>query len=234
MKRISLSDIRADGGTQTRAELRVDTIEEYAEAMAAGAEFPPVELFLDKAGHYWLADGFHRYQAALRAEAESLNANIRKGELREAIWFALSANSTNGLRRTNADKRRCVQIALSDNEWAAMSDNAIAEHCGVSQPYVGEVRRQLITVISSTEPPKRKGKDGKSRKAPAKKPKPEPAKSPVKVVDEDEPEESDTDIMQDAHWRARASDLLDELTMVLGKLGAKCDRELNAIRSVIE
>lgn len=60
---VKLASIRLDGGTQPRAELREDVIEDYAEAMRAGAVFPPVVVYFDGEA-YWLADGFHRVKAA--------------------------------------------------------------------------------------------------------------------------------------------------------------------------
>lgn len=39
-----------------------------------------------------------------------------------------------------ADKRKAVTIMLKDEEWARLSDNAIANHCGVGNQMVGHVR----------------------------------------------------------------------------------------------
>jgi hypothetical protein len=36
---------------------------EYAEAMLHGAAFPPVVVFGEAAGEYWLADSYHRWHA---------------------------------------------------------------------------------------------------------------------------------------------------------------------------
>ncbi len=208
---LPVDEVRSDGGTQTRAELRSDVIEEYAEAMRSGAEFPPVDIFLDKNNHYWLADGFHRYSAAAVAEQEKIKANVHKGELRDAVWFALSANTTNGIRLTNADKRRRVEMALADGEWKAMSDNAIAEHVGVSVPFVGSVRGQLLTVNNSPDKPvRRKGKDGKSYPA-SKKRKPAPMPKPTASPGSTEPDECD-----DAEPRVEFS-VADEVVSLLAK-----------------
>lgn len=229
LKTLSIDKILAEGGTQTRAELRVDTVVEYAEAMQRGDEFPPVDVFLDSKGNYWLADGFHRHQAACRAELPEIKANVHKGELRDAIWFALSANTTNGIRRTNADKRRCVMIALGDKEWSSMSNRAIAEHVGVSDMFVGTIRNELQTDCSSSEPT-RTGKDGKKRKKPKRKPKPEP----IGVAEHDDEEQPDdeTDPMDEAltNCRNNARAALNELEQCLVQLGVDCDKEIAAIR----
>lgn len=223
-KWIPVDDIRADGGTQTRAELRPDTIDEYAEAMANDAEFPPVDVFWDGNGHYWLADGFHRYQAALKSEREKIQCRIHKGELRDAIWFALAANTTNGIRRTNVDKRRCVTIALSDKEWQEKPDQELADHIGVHQTFVLKVRNELMTIISST-PERRVGRDGKKRPAKYK-----PRR--VAVVEDDEPDDSPPPSRASAeeidHAQAivgrmkqkqRALGVLDDLCLMLEALG---------------
>lgn len=54
---------------------------------------------------------------------------------------------------------------------ADRSDRVIAEMCGVTQPFVGKMRAELITVISSDG---RTGADGKTRKLPTPKPRPLP------------------------------------------------------------
>jgi hypothetical protein len=52
--KLNLEQIRTDGGTQPRATLRSDVIEDYAEQMRAGEDFDPVDVFFDGT-HYWLA-----------------------------------------------------------------------------------------------------------------------------------------------------------------------------------
>lgn len=66
----------------------------------------------------------------------------------EALKYALSSNSVHGQRRTNADKRRCVEIAVK--EFASLSSRAIAELCGVSDPFVGQIREALQPVSNAT------------------------------------------------------------------------------------
>ena len=66
---LDIDQIRTDGGTQPRAELLIETIEDYAEQMQRNAEFPPVVVFFD-GKEYWLADGFHRLAAAKQTNPE--------------------------------------------------------------------------------------------------------------------------------------------------------------------
>jgi len=65
------------------------------------------------------------------------------------------------MRRTNADKWNEVRATLEDEQWQQKSDRAIAEHCGVSAPLVGKVRRELVesgTVNIYTERLDQKGR----------------------------------------------------------------------------
>lgn len=141
-QQLSTSILRRDGGTQPRAALDEATIQEYADAMRAGDRFPPVVAFHD--GHaYWLADGFHRVNAALRAEVGSLLVDVRQGTQRDAILYSAGVNATHGLRRTNEDKRRAVIRLLSDPEWAAWSDREIGRRCAVSHTFVVNLRKEL-------------------------------------------------------------------------------------------
>jgi len=158
--KIRLDSIRLDAGTQTRAHIDDSVVGEYAEAMARGDRFPPVVVFQIN-GEFIMADGFHRVKAARRAKLKHIIAEIRKGSRKDALRFALGANDTHGLRRTNGDKRRAVELALA--EFGNQSDHLLAEMCGVSQPFVSNIRDQLITVISSKP---RLGKDGKLRALP--------------------------------------------------------------------
>ena len=161
--KLKIDSIQTEAGTQTRVKINEDAVTEYAEAMENGAEFPPVTVFHDGTD-YWMADGFHRIMAASRNGFVDIEAEVRKGTKRDALIYALGANTANGLRRTNDDKRRCVQIALK--EFPDWSDRRIAEVCGVGNRFVGTVRNELCPGHSSPEPTKRIGRDGKSRSMP--------------------------------------------------------------------
>ena len=169
MKQILTDSIRIDGETQSRVQIDQDAVQEYADAMAGGTAFPPVTVFFDGTD-YWCADGFHRVLAALRAGVKHLAAEVKRGGRAEAAWAACGANLTHGIRRTNADKRKAVTLALRMHP--EMSDSALAAHCGVRHPYVAEVRRQVVTVTTCPPPPTRTGRDGKQYPAPPQRPLP--------------------------------------------------------------
>jgi hypothetical protein len=139
--RLSVAAIRLDGGTQPRAQLSHETLDDYALAMKAGAVFPPVVVFYDGTD-YWLADGFHRVRAALLEEIGDVLADVRQGTQRDAVLYSVGANSDHGVPRNNEDKRRAVRRLLEDSEWVQWSDHTIADRCRVSQPFVSKLREQ--------------------------------------------------------------------------------------------
>ncbi|MBC7933157.1 MAG: ParB N-terminal domain-containing protein [Rubrivivax sp.] len=139
---VRLELLSRDRAVQSRAALDQKTVSEYAELMTDGAEFPALVVF-DDGEKLWLADGFHRAQAAERAGLETFLCEVRGGCRRDAILFAVGANAFHGLRRSDADKRRAVEILLGDDEWVRWSDREIARLAGVSRRLVGKMRGRL-------------------------------------------------------------------------------------------
>lgn len=177
-KRLKVSEIVTDAGTQVRAGLNEMTVADYAEALADGAKFPPVVVFHDGKRHL-AADGFHRITAARRIGAKEIECDIRRGGKLEALRFALGCNANHGLRRTNADKRCAVSMALK--EFPKFSTVAIAEMCLVGDELVAEIRKSQVVENQRREvgqptdsgrlnippvPQSRVGLDGRERRLP--------------------------------------------------------------------
>ena len=137
--KLKIADIRDDGGTQPRARTDLALVAEYAEAMGQGAKFPPVVVFFDGAD-YWLADGFHRRDGALRAGLDEIAVEVKQGTQRDAVLYSVGANVAHGQRRTNEDKRRAVLRLLEDEEWGGWSDREIARRCAVGHAFVSSLR----------------------------------------------------------------------------------------------
>lgn len=163
---IDIKKIRTDGGTQPRDAINDEVVIDYGAQMQDGILFPPVIVFFDGTDH-WLADGFHRVRAALLAKQTQILADIRQGTRRDAILHSVGANAAHGLRRSNADKRRAVETLLRDDEWKTWSNAEVAKRCGVSDHFVGVVRREVTPIQSesTSASPKssvRKGADGRT------------------------------------------------------------------------
>lgn len=139
MKIVRLDQIRIDGGTQMRDHLDQDIVKDYAEKMREGVVFPPLITVYDGSTH-WLVDGFHRYFAIQAAGKQGHLCEVHEGTLEDAIFMATSVNGTHGLLRSNATKRKCVEVALASPKTVGWSNKQIAKHCGVSDVFVASIR----------------------------------------------------------------------------------------------
>lgn len=176
MKQLLIETIRIDGGTQSRAAIDEATVTEYVEAIQAGAKMPPILCFHDGTD-MWLAEGFHRYYAHVKAEKRNILAEVKQGTKEDAAWASAGANVTHGLRRTNADKRKAVEMALTLRP--DLSDKAIADHCGVSESNAHAVKSRMVQGGQITPPDHRTGVDGKTYKMPSAPPSRPPSKPPT-------------------------------------------------------
>jgi hypothetical protein len=147
-----------DHEMQSRVEVSQATVDHYVELMEDGVKFPPIDVFYeDGVVLFHLPDGWHRCYAAIRVRerqgarvedkainALEIEATIRPGTRRDALWFALGANSKNPLNTSPADKRKMVTRILLDEEWSRnKSDCEISRHCGVSDRFVAKMRTEL-------------------------------------------------------------------------------------------
>lgn len=181
---ISISDLDRNG-LQTRVALDENTVAEYAEAMQNRAKFPPVKVFCD-GEKFYLADGFHRVEAAARAGFRKVKADMEPGSYAEALKFALKANESHGLRRTRADKLRALQMAWDARDvvfpgvTADPSADLLGEMCNLSARFVKDWIAERFRTSETPNPPSRRvvGRDGRTREVPV--PPSRVAKSPAR------------------------------------------------------
>lgn len=131
--KIKIEDL--DLSLQTRSGTDAETINNYAEAMADGAQFPDVTVFTD-GKHYWLADGFHRVMAAKQLGKKQISADIRKGTEDDAVVFGGTANNKQGKRPTRADVQHFLEMVWARREaifGGTPTGGNFAEKCGVSR-----------------------------------------------------------------------------------------------------
>ena len=138
-KVMNIGALVMDERLQSRTEVNEETVSDYAEAIAAGADFPPVLVYFDGI-NYYLTDGYHRVLAHKRAEKVSILCDVVQGTIRDAILHSTGVNAKHGMRRTYADKRKAVMTLLDDFEWSDWSNSEIARRCGVSPPFVSSLR----------------------------------------------------------------------------------------------
>jgi ParB-like chromosome segregation protein Spo0J len=138
-KVLNIGALVLDQKLQSRTEINEQTIEDYADAIKMGDEFPPVLAYFDGV-HYYLTDGYHRYHAHKKAEKVSILCSVVNGTFRDAVLHATGVNAKHGMRRTHADKRKAVMTLLDDFEWSDWSNAEIARQCGVSPTFVANLR----------------------------------------------------------------------------------------------
>lgn len=146
IKKLDIELIRLDKLVQMRAlgeGAHVDSsvVEEYREAMELEAVFPPIVAYYDGVD-YWLADGFHRIEAARSLKKKKLDVEVRKGTVRDAQLYAMQANLKHGARATRADKEKAVLFLLKDEEWSKWSQGDIAKQAGVAPSTVANIRQR--------------------------------------------------------------------------------------------
>lgn len=167
------------------------TVSDYARHLAEGKPLPAVEAVSVGHGYgagetLYLTDGWHRVAAARRAGLEKLAVVVHPGEsFADAARRAAGANSSHGLPRTPADKRRAVRLLLALDGLAAKSDRYLADLAKVGHDLVAAVRREVLSETASTAAPlAREGRDGKVYPAkPAKPTKEEPVVDVSAAVD---------------------------------------------------
>ena len=164
MKQIDPNQIKMDMSLYSRAGLRDETVAEYVEAMKRGDEFPPILVYWDgKTQDYLLVDGFHRMAAWRQIQPNGfVPARLKLGNEAAARWAAVGMNQDHGLRRTNADKRRAVELALLHPKGAGMSNVRIAKYTGVNEGTVRNVRRDLEMTSEIPKSITRTGADGRA------------------------------------------------------------------------
>jgi len=138
-KVLNIGALVLDQKLQSRTEINEQTIEDYADAIKLGDEFPPVLAYFDGV-HYYLTDGYHRYHAHKKADKVSILCAVVNGTFRDAVLHATGVNAKHGMRRTHADKRKAVMTLLDDFEWSDWSNAEIARQCGVSPTFVANLR----------------------------------------------------------------------------------------------
>jgi hypothetical protein len=139
---LMLTQIRLNGGTQSRDKMDKNTITEYAQLMMEGAVFPPIEVFYDKKD-YWLVDGFHRYHACMNIKRKEIEVKVIEGTKQEAFEYSLGVNDKHGKPRSAEDKRKAVRKALENPKTSLLSNRDMAALCKVSHVFIIKYKAQL-------------------------------------------------------------------------------------------
>ena len=167
---------------QIRFHLDETRVNEYAELMKDGVQFPPILVgeFVGYRGPdpdptYFLLDGYHRLEAAKRVGKTAMIVNVAQvSSNADKIETALRANSQHGLPLTAEERRRAAMFLIS---WYPKETlQKLARRCGVSKSTVARIRDELSQMGKLKLDGTTTGEDGKQRKqkyAERKEPEPE-------------------------------------------------------------
>ena len=139
---ISISNLRTDVNTQSRAAINQKMVTKYAEDMQRGEKFPPIIIFQEGENNY-IGDGHHRVYACIKIGAPSIECEVNTGGVRQAKLYSTGSNFDHGLTRSNADKERAVAMLLDDIEYGEWADDKIAKHVHVDRKTVVAIRARL-------------------------------------------------------------------------------------------
>ncbi len=108
-REVSLVDISPHHPYQTRKNLDVKLVNEYATAMKNGTSFPPVKLGV-VGGALVVIGGHHRIAATYRRGLPTITADVYETDHPGAVLLAIDDNSTNGKRLSKAEVRAALSL----------------------------------------------------------------------------------------------------------------------------
>ena len=155
---------------QIRFHLDETRVNEYAELMKDGVQFPPILVgeFVGYRGPdpdptYFLLDGYHRLEAAKRVGKTAMIVNVAQvSSEADKIETALRANSQHGLPLTAEERRRAAMFLI---RWYPKETlQKLARRCGVSKSTVARIRDELSQMGKLDLNGTTTGEDGKQRK----------------------------------------------------------------------
>jgi hypothetical protein len=162
-EKLAIDNIEATAATQVRVRIDKAVVEQYTEDFKDGAAFPPLDVYCERnTERYVLADGFHRHRAAINAGRTEIGCNVHEGTMHDALVHALGSNAEHGHRRSNADKRHAVEMALKDPQLSKLKQKEIADVCRVT---TRTVRRLQAELYDDDKPKKKKSKKKRTKSA---------------------------------------------------------------------
>lgn len=162
VKSLPIDTLVRDGKLQARVNgLNADHVEDLARVIEAGnlKKLPRPKVMLVQGTGYCVWDGHHTIAAAEMQQLTHITCEITEGLWDEAVLLAAGANAQHdALKRSNADKRKAVEMALAVLPKRT-SGAEVARIVGdVSDQFVRNVRRELEGDAAVEEDSKRPSK----------------------------------------------------------------------------
>ena len=142
MRTPARSEIRLNG---SKAGLRLDLARSELWLTKAGEAEQPVVIPAEQRRGWRVEadfiDSIRERQGMAYYVSSSFDANVIEGPYMEALRYALPANANHGVRRSNADKRKCIAQALK--QWPEVANMQIARLADVDDKTVASVRSEM-------------------------------------------------------------------------------------------
>jgi hypothetical protein len=152
MAKLKIDKLTADPRLQHRQDAKdfpgcanPELAAEYAEAIKAGAKFPPVKAVHDKeARAYWLFDGFHTVAASDKAGKPQVEAEVVEGTFDDALRLSWGSNSTHGARRNGADMANVLRsLFAADPKMIRRPLRELTALTHISPGYISRIRTEV-------------------------------------------------------------------------------------------
>ena len=182
VKLVPIEQIDETNSVQIRITLDARLVHQYRSLIQEHGNMDPIHIFRNGDNSYRVADGFHRIEAYRQENKLEIPAVIHDGDASDALKYALLENSHHGARLTNADKRRAVELAVTDEKIGEWKDTQIAKYIGVSLSLVGEIRRGETKQAKKKKVAERKAKREASTRGVTAREREEPDDRPTKAM----------------------------------------------------
>jgi hypothetical protein len=131
--------------TEMRVRIIQEKVEQYAQEIGEGANFPPPIVFFDtKVQVYMTGDGFHRILARHSRGDKSVLCVVKKGTYTDAILHCIETNRRQrGIPFSIGDKSKSAEALLRNADTSTWTLTKIAEFVGCATPTVSMLRSRL-------------------------------------------------------------------------------------------
>lgn len=170
LQQVDPTELVLDNDLQMRID--IPPIDEYVQLIQDNDNaYPfdkPVRAFKikGKGEKLFVVNGFTRTRAAVKAGMKLVPVECSSGTMEDAIREACGSNSDHGYRRTNADKRRAVVVAMA-TFGKDLAVAKVAEICKVSHTYVHQLKHELTGSTPVAKAGRPKGAAEPAAEAPA-------------------------------------------------------------------
>ncbi len=166
VQELPISEVNLKYMVMVRDGRDLDAVDDYVERLVAGKKAPAIEVTKEVNNEgiiFWGTDGGHRVEAAKRFGSTTILAHIVEGTEEDALKAALKANTENGVRRSNGDKRKIGLAVLK--KYRDKTDGYLAELTDLSRPFISALRKETNDGKGQTTRVSRSGKKYTAKKA---------------------------------------------------------------------